>query len=245
MPSVEKCIKVKTCSLIALNTIVIWGYISFRLPVPGLISSMICLITYKFTTAQRQTSSAFTHAYVHSKAYVPRSNDQSCICPRCSCLYRHPDLHLLLQHPLAGEGMVRTLRDMHKLYWGQRNPVPGQQVAAINCCQTTQRGLGELQPPWASKDSKLNLCTGWEKLILCCVRQHLVTISHKEKEDKCKPLSFQCTAYKQLYPRDKEILPPNWQLFPGDVQILFCWCAGKDLTPAITPSGQTSHKETL
>lgn len=63
--------------------------------------------------------------------------------------------------------MVRTLRDMHKLYWGQRNPVPGQQVAAINCCQTTQRGLGEFQPPSASKGSKPILCTGWEKLILC------------------------------------------------------------------------------
>lgn len=58
----------KTCNLTALNTIVMWGFISFKLPVPGLISSMICLIIAKFTAAQKQISSAFTQAYVRSKA---------------------------------------------------------------------------------------------------------------------------------------------------------------------------------
>lgn len=163
MPSTEKCIKVKTCSLTAPNTIVIWGYISFKLPVPGLISSTICLIIYKFTAAQRQ----LLPMLMCTPRHMTPLNDQLALVPRCSRLCRHPDLHLLLRHLLPGEGMVRTLGNMHKLYWGQGNPVPGQQVAAINCCQTTQRGLGELQPPWASKGSKPILCTGQEKSILC------------------------------------------------------------------------------
>lgn len=167
MPSIERCIKVKTCSLTAPNIIVIQGYISFKLPVPGLTSSMICLIACKFTAAQSQTSSAFTHGYVHSKARATFKWPILYLSPGIPALRRHPDLHLLPHHLLAGEGMVGTLWDMHKLYPGQRNPVPGQQVAAINCCQTTQRGLGELQTPRASKGSKLILCTGWEKLNLC------------------------------------------------------------------------------
>lgn len=161
MPSTEKC-KWRHAILTALNTIVMWGFISFKLPVPGLISFMICLIIDKFTAAQKQISSAFTHAYVWSKA--------------CATFKWPAQVFLLYGGTLTSTYCSTTLL-LGRAWWGlfgtctsctgARNPVPGQQVAAINCCQTTQRGLGEFQPPSASKGSKLILCTGWEKLILC------------------------------------------------------------------------------
>lgn len=210
---------------------------------------MIFLIIYKFTGAQRQTSSAFTHAYVHSKAYVPPLNDQPCI---------WPPVFLFYAGTLTSTSCSNTLL-LGRAWWGLLGTCTSCTGAREILCLVSRwrqliaakpprGGWGNFSPPEPPSVPNSSSERGGKNSSSVkggCVCQHLVTTSHNEKEDKCKPFNFQCTAYKQLYPRDNKTLPPNWQLFPGDVQILFCWCTGKDLTPAITPSGQTSHKETL
>lgn len=156
---------------------------------------MICLIIYKFTAAQRQASSAFTHAYVDSKAYVPPLNDQPCMCPQVFlyagvALCRHPDVHLLLQHPLAGEGMDS----------GTCTSCTG--AREILCLVSRWRQLIAAKPPrggWGNfshpelprvpNSSSVRGGRNSSSIQGGCVRQHLVTTSYKE-EGKCKPLSF-------------------------------------------------------
>lgn len=250
---------------------VIWGYISSERPAPGLVSPVICLIIYKFTAAPSQTSSALTNGCVHAKAGTCRLslNDQSCICPQVFLLYARTLTStncpmILSPGPLdRGESGGDSLGHPPppKFYPGQRNPLPGQQVAAINCCQTNtgqwlERNFNHAFL-WASKATKLIFHRRWEKGRPPFPPPHIWQPPHMKKREisasrstsSPQPTTKSTKGIRKLYYPTGSSSPVTRKYIFADALVktllLQSHLQGKPPMRVNLPWGQTSHEESL